>query len=321
MNLAHSLSEEFESIRASAISYFENALEVWRKEREHPKVMSWGETTEFFKNLPEPILRELTTLEDRIASWGAEFASTARSYPLLNAADVGEIRVNTRKLMAALRFREYAFREVSLMSWEDQAYGVQPAENFEREIFPEEPTRIFWTACEKLEYLLKLMKGTADAPNDVRPNGQVHSAVRPQKSDTAFMMMWMSEDHPELVDVKLAITDVFKEFGITAIRADDIEHDGVITDRILSEIASAEFLIADLTGARPNVYYEVGYAHALGKRVILYRKKDSELHFDLAGRNVPAYANLTDLKQKLRTRLEAMLGLESPVTKEQRQHR
>ena len=64
--------------------------------------------------------------------------------------------------------------------------------------------------------------------------------------------------------------------------------------------------------AQANVYYEVGYAHALGKRPILYQKKDSILHFDLAGVNVPTYVNVSDLKQKLRVRLEALLRIESP---------
>ena len=128
------------------------------------------------------------------------------------------------------------------------------------------------------------------------------------EANTAFIIMWMDPQRPELEDVLEAFKSVCHSFGIVARRADDVQHEDRITDVILNNIQKAEFLIADLTGERPNVFYEVGYAHAIGKRPILYRKEGSAIPFDLSVHNVLAYRNIKHLKELLTRRLQAITG-------------
>jgi hypothetical protein len=166
-------------------------------------------------------------------------------------------------------------------------------------------TNVMW-ANGMFERIFKLIR-TASTPS------QGTNTFREMPSgkyapNTAFILMWMDKSHPELDDVANAIKEVCKKFDVYATRSDDVEHSDQITEIILDNIRNAEFLIADLSGERPNVYYEVGFAHAIGKRPILYRKEDTKLHFDLSGHNVPDYKNITNLKELLTKRLEALTG-------------
>ncbi len=54
-----------------------------------------------------------------------------------------------------------------------------------------------------------------------------------------------------------------------------------ILERIYGQIEKAEVIMAEITGHKPNVLYEVGYAHGMGKPVILVTSDAEEIPFDL----------------------------------------
>ena len=64
-------------------------------------------------------------------------------------------------------------------------------------------------------------------------------------------------------------------------RLDETRPAGRITDRLLNELRAATFCIADLTGNRPNVMWEIGFAMALEKPIIIITQNLDELPFDI----------------------------------------
>ena len=65
------------------------------------------------------------------------------------------------------------------------------------------------------------------------------------------------------------IKPIVASFHMKCLRIDEVQNSGKITDQILEAIAESKYIIADLTGERPNCYYESGFAHALGKELVL----------------------------------------------------
>jgi hypothetical protein len=64
-------------------------------------------------------------------------------------------------------------------------------------------------------------------------------------------------------------------------KADEIFSPGPIMEQIQKEIRSADLIIADVTEQNPNVYYEIGYAQALGKPIIFITQDISKVPFDI----------------------------------------
>jgi hypothetical protein len=61
----------------------------------------------------------------------------------------------------------------------------------------------------------------------------------------------------------------------------DLAKPGTITDQIWSGIRRSDVVVADVTGNNPNVFYELGLAHALGKEVIVIKQPGGKKAFDI----------------------------------------
>lgn len=104
-----------------------------------------------------------------------------------------------------------------------------------------------------------------------------------------------------------AIKPIFEKYGISVIRVDEIQNSGKISDQILDLISSSKYVFSDLTGSRPNCYYETGFSHAIGKEMILSCHKSETIHFDLSGYRFIVWETESELRKELEKRVKSML--------------
>ncbi len=119
----------------------------------------------------------------------------------------------------------------------------------------------------------------------------------------AFVLMPFDQKFDDIY--KLGIKETAEKVGIAAERVDEqIFHKENILERIYNQISAADFVIADVTGRNPNVFYEIGYAHGKGKTCLLLTSNVDDIPFDLKHHRHVIYGNSI---QNLRHELEREL--------------
>ncbi len=103
------------------------------------------------------------------------------------------------------------------------------------------------------------------------------------------------------------IKPAFHKYDIKCLRIDEVQDAGNVTDQVLNAIASSRYVLAELSGERPNCYYETGFAHALGKELILAIRASEDIHFDLAGYRFMVWETEQQLRDQLDTRLSSLV--------------
>lgn len=107
--------------------------------------------------------------------------------------------------------------------------------------------------------------------------------------------------------IKLAIE---RDCGMSPIRVDKVHHSEKVCDRILAEIRRCQFVVADFTAHKPGVYFEAGFALALGRLVIWTCQEDEieQAHFDTRQYPHLVWKDAADLRRKLTERIQALFG-------------
>ena len=127
-----------------------------------------------------------------------------------------------------------------------------------------------------------------------------------EDSKKVFIAMWFDKSMDSAFD---AIYDAVKEIKYEPVRMDRVEHIDKIDDKIIAEIKSSKFLIADLTKHINGVYYEAGFAQGRNIPVIWCVRKDNlnRAHFDIRQFNCIVWNDEEDLKEKLINRIKAVI--------------
>jgi hypothetical protein len=99
---------------------------------------------------------------------------------------------------------------------------------------------------------------------------------------------------------------VGSEFGYDVFRISEVQDSGVIGLQILESISESEIILCELTGERPNCYFETGFAYALGKECIFSAKRGERVHFDLSGNRFLQWDTEAEFRTELRARLQAI---------------
>ncbi len=113
----------------------------------------------------------------------------------------------------------------------------------------------------------------------------------------AFVIMKFSEPYQDLYDD--VIKPVVIKYHLEAYHAGEVFGPGLILDDIVQGIIESKIIIADITPANENVFYELGYAHALKKPTILLAEKTKILPFDISGYRCLKYENSIGGKRRL----------------------
>ncbi len=140
-----------------------------------------------------------------------------------------------------------------------------------------------------------------------RQNPKVFQLAHPEVIDSTLVSAMMPF-HPGFDDVYKTLQATATAAEMHCLRASDFWESPTVIQDIVRLIDKSSIVICDCTGRNPNVFYEIGIAHSLGREVILITQNEDDIPFDLRHLRFVKYLNNKEgrdsLGNQLLTRLE-----------------
>jgi len=108
------------------------------------------------------------------------------------------------------------------------------------------------------------------------------------EADLVAVMMPFGRDFDAVL---IAIREACAQSGLRCMRVDDLWEESSIVQDIFNLVFRAQIVVVDFTGKNPNVMYETGIAHTLGKHVVPISQSLGDVPFDLTHHRVLTYLN------------------------------
>ena len=252
--------------------------------------------------------------------------------PTLGAFGYPEIRKFGSKVLSSLAGKAPNTKHIAL-TLHGAGYGLDETEAFEAEIaglrdsiigndIPEALSQITFVernrgrAMRMGELLRQLIPtgflAAGGKPTAGLPNERLRAAGSESNEKAhVFVAMPFTEEMEDIYHY--GIHSAVRAAGFICERADLSSFTGDVVEWVRSRIKSASFVIADLTGANPNVYLEVGYAWGCDVPTLLIVKDTQHLKFDVQGQRCLPYKKIKDLEDILTKELTGLINRLAPT--------
>lgn len=126
--------------------------------------------------------------------------------------------------------------------------------------------------------------------------------------DTSFLSVMMPFSG-SFTPVYESIKSASHSAGFTCKRVDDIWNDSTIIQDVFDLIFQSYIVVCDFSGKNPNVFYEAGIAHTLGKHVIPITQSPADIPFDLQSHRYIPYLNNSEGREELEDKLASRIKI------------